>query len=235
MAIRMYTNGKQLIGTPDAPFNINAQTPVTLCGWYYIDGTWPTTTISIFGVYMVGAIPGNPAFTAIQIGMRDGNIVIWTWNGGILIQTTGVSLPNTWIHVGYTYTGTLHSLYINGVLHTTSTNAQNPGTLDQTYINGYPGGGVNESGNVLLDDFQLYQRALLQSEIQTICQSYGTRHGVYNSLKASYEFQEQYSNNDVVIVRDISGNNADLIPVGVGTTPTYTNGCAGSNARHLKG
>jgi hypothetical protein len=238
MAIEVYLNGRQLIGTPTTPFAVNAQAANSLCGWVYIPGAWTTATISMFGIYMAGAIAGDPGFTAVQIGTRStapNNIYAWTWNGGVLVNTNGAVTfsGNTWYHAAYTYDGTTHSIYINGALIATSTAVQKPGTLDQTFINGYPDGGTNESGNFWCDDIQFYDRTLSAAEVMTIYRSEGFRHAIVQGIRAHYSFNELYSGLDVVSVRDMSGHGGNLILSGTGTAPTYVAGLAGSDNRRV--
>lgn len=229
MAIRVYSNGQQLVGLPANPFGIPAIGNISICGWVNLTST-PTGTFSMFGVYGTGGV------TAVQIGIRVTpaiDVVAWTWGGSSLAVSTGVQslLNNTWYHLSYTYNGTTHLLYINGVLVNSSTAAQITGLLNQTYINGYPTGGVNESGNAIMDDIEFYDRTLSLNEINTIYNAQGSRHGIVLNAKASYTFQELGVNATVISVKDISGHLADLAPVGTGTTPIYIEGLPCSDLR----
>jgi hypothetical protein len=179
--------------------------------------------------------------TAVQIGTQagTGDLVFWTWGGGSLCNTaTGVmtALNNTWVFVVYTYDGSTHRGYVNGVQVCTGTSAQQPGFLNQVYINGYPGSVTGEVHNHLVDQYALYRRTLSAAEILSMYTSQGARHGNFGSLICRYEFDEQVQASAVTSVPDLSGNGHVLTPVGAGAamTYTYTGTVANSNIRPVQ-
>lgn len=235
MAVRCFLNGQQLSGPSSPVLGVNSSSSYSLCGWVYVPTTWPTSTISMFGVYMTATTT-----TAIQFGTRaalPGDIVLWTWGGGTVVSTNGLFTfsANTWYHLGYTFNGTTHSVYVNGVLINTSVTVPLAGTLDIPYINGYIGGGASESGNFLVDDILFLSRSISGNEMMTIYKAFGLQHGIVLNSIAMYEMQEGSVNSNVLLIKDVSNSGASLSPIGTGTTPIYVEGYAGNNSRFING
>jgi hypothetical protein len=147
--------------------------------------------------------------TAIQIGSRTaaGQCDIWTWGGGIMISSTGVTIPaNTWVNIAYTYDGTSHRLYYNGVLNNTVVNgtaprvAQIAGNFNQVYMNGYSTGLTGETANFYVDTYDYYNRMLSTDEVRTIYEAEGNRHGIVYGALLRYEFDEGVISNTVTSI-----------------------------------
>lgn len=188
---------------------VNANAPQTLMCWINSNQWNDTGAISMFGAYLSGT-------TAIQIGKytTGGYISVWRWGGTNLVNTNGLYTPplNEWVHVAYTYNGTTHSIYCNGVLVNTSTAAVVAGVITSLYVNGYPTGGSNESGITNMDDLRYYNRALSASEIQTIYTCAGATDGIISGLMAYYQADEQYPGTSVSTLLDYSGNGRHMTP-----------------------
>lgn len=206
--------------------------PMSITTWVNAS-TWATT------VSMVGAYGPSTPTAAVQLGARAGNLVAWTWGGGILVSTNALITlqTNVWYHVAYTYNGTTHSLYVNGVLINTSTAAVISAQLNQIYINGYPTGLANETNTHKVDSYAFYNRVLDANEILTMASCKGLSHGIYNGILVAYEFDEGADGSTVTSVVDLSGNSANLTSSGAGTTPitySYTGAVASTNLRQVQ-
>ena len=204
-------------------FSVNALTPVTLMSWINVD--WNTgNTYSMVGTYNTATSGG----TAIQIGCRGtphlGNVLIWTWGGTVLVSSNGVVAPtsNGWTHVAYTYDGTTHRLYVNGQFANSSTVAQLAGTMTAVYINGYPSGGVNETGPFSVDDVVYFNRQLSADEILTAYTTAGDRDGMVYGMIANYAFKEGAAGAVANNVVDYTGNGNNLTPLGTATGVNFT-------------
>jgi hypothetical protein len=201
--------------------SFNPQLPLTLMVWLNTAVWSSAARVSMFGTYNSATAGG----TAVQIGTSTGagEISCWTWGGTVLIGSTGYTAPsNTWIHIAYAFDGTVanggtntHRLYINGVLNNSNTTGtQLAGTITSVYINGYPGGGVSETGVISVEDARYYNRVLSANEILSAYTSYGDRDGIVSGLIASYSFSENAPGVVANNIKDIAGGGNTLTPIG---------------------
>jgi hypothetical protein len=221
--------------------SFSTQTPLSVTIW--INATWnPGARRSFVGIY--GGATDTPLIaptTGVQIGTGNGagDLMFWTW-GGASLCTTAANVMTTyngkWIMVTYTYDGTTHRGYVNGAQVCTGTSVPLVGYLNQVFINGYPTGGVSEISAFQLDQYGLYNRALLADEVLTMYNAYGYRHGVTNSLVCRYEFDEYGEGTTTSTLPDLSGNGHTLTNIGAGTPVSYTylNTFASSNIRPVQ-
>jgi hypothetical protein len=195
-----------------------------------------------FRLSFVGMYDGTTSagtVTGLQIGTSTGagEISCWTYGGLVMVQSaTAVMTPynNQWINATYTYDGTTHLIYVNGVLLGTATTAQIAGTFTQVWINGFPPSGTTSETAVFeVDMYSYYNRTLSSDEIMTIYNSTGERHGIVKGLLACYEFDELAQGTAVSSVVDFSGNTNGLLAIGAGTpiTYNYATSYANSNIR----
>jgi hypothetical protein len=208
----------------------------TIAVWIYADWTITGTSGSFVGLYGPQPTPTS----AIQIGRRSGfpnQVSCWTWGGASLVQSTvGSIASNTWQFVTYTFDGTTHRVYVNGVLSNTSTTVPNAVQMTTVYINGYPTGVANETSTHKVDSYTYYNRTLSDDEIMTMYRAQGSRHGIVHGLIAAYEFDGGIEGSTVTTVKDFSGNGNDLTSSGAGASPitnTYTDAVASSNFRRV--
>jgi hypothetical protein len=185
----------------------------------------------------------NNTSTAVQLGSKAANTFnVWTWGGGVLVDST-ISMSqyvNQWVFLAYTFDGTSHRCYVNGVLGGTSTNAQLPGNFDRVYINGYTSGGTSETSTFQLDTYNSYARALAQSEILTMYNTHGNRHGIVYQNIVRYELDE-YSPGTVVNTiynqtdfTQVYSNLTAVSPAG-STRVSFISGYADANLRPPQG
>lgn len=203
--------------------SINALNPVTLMAW--INVNWNVgTTLSMLGTYNTATSGG----TAIQIGTRGGtstgHVIIWTWGGTILVSSAGLVTPvsNDWCHIAYTFDGTTHKLYINGVFANSNIVAQQAGTITAVYVNGYPTGGTAETGNFEVDDISYYDRELTPNEILTAYTTGGDKDGIVYGRTANFLCNEGIIGSNVTAVTDMSGLLNTLTPIGTATGSNFT-------------
>lgn len=222
---------------------LNAQSPFSITTW--INAVWnPGTgaTRSLVGIYGPATdVPLGAPVTALQIGtsLGTGDLAFWTWGGADMCTTAaGVMTPfnNTWVFIAYTYDGSTHRGYLNGTQVCTGTTAQQPGIMNQVYINGYPGTTTSEVHNHAIDQYALYRRTLSANEIATMYAAQGTRHGIMDGAVCRYEFDELAQGANVAVVVDLSGNGHTLTTFGAGTpmTFTYPGTIANSNIRPVQ-
>jgi hypothetical protein len=238
MAIQFSTNGDNLQNSTNTTFFASSTSAQSISVW--INALWDgaTKTTSMVGMY------NATTATAIQIGSRiaAGQCDIWTWGGGVMITSTGVTIPaNVWVNITYTYDGTSHRLYYNGILNNTVVNgtaprvAQIAGNFNQVYMNGYSSGTTSETGNFYVDTYDYYNRTLSADEVRTIYEAEGNRHGIVYGTLLRYEFDEGVIGNTVTSI--VNQTTYDLtvsnLVSGSARTPkvVYSPGSVSSNLR----
>lgn len=215
--------------------------PYTITVW--INAVWDGgIPLSFVGMYDGGVTTPTPT-TGLQIGTSAGNgkVSTWTYGGTILVESaTAVMIPynNTWQMITYTFDGTTHRLYRNDILLNTAVGNTVAGTFTQVYINGYPPtGSAAETAAYSVDSYTYFGRTLSGTEIQTIYNAGGARHGITYQQLARYEFDELAQGATTSSIIDMSGNNNTLSSTGASATPityTYTNSYANSNLRPVQ-
>jgi hypothetical protein len=163
-----------------------------------------------------------------------------------------ISPIDTWVHYAYSCTvssngvgtaGTqIHSIYINGLLNNTASNAiQIAGSPTMIYVNGYPvipGSTGAESNNTKVDDVYYFNRLLSSEEIQTIYTTEGMSDGITYGLVGRYDFNENPVDAIVTSCVDYSGNGnvMSLTTTGTGyVSSTYVQDYAQCDTRFLLG
>lgn len=207
--------------------NLSALTPFSVTCWLNATSWAGGSRRSHIGIYGPSSdVALGAPVTALQIGTAGGanTIDCWTWGGGTIVSAAmpATTWNGVWAFITYTYDGTSHRVYRNGTLLNTTTTAQQPGFLNQVYINGYPGGGTSEVDNHQVDQYALYRRTLTLDEIQSIYNAQGARHGVFNGLICRYEFDEGANGTAATSVVDLTGNGHTLTFTGTGGPLAYT-------------
>ena len=226
----LYSVSSNFVGSTD---------PYTITVW--INAVWNgATRLSFIGMYDGGTVTPIPT-TGLQIGtVGNGDVTTWTYGGTTLVASAnGVMTPfnNTWQMITYTFDGTTHRVYRNDTLLNTATGNTVPGTFRQIYINGYPLGTALETAVYSIDSYTYFGRALPLTEIQTIFNAGGARHGITFGQLARYEFDELSQGTTTSSVIDMTGNGNTLSTIGASVTPityTYTNAYANSNLRPVQ-
>ncbi len=220
--------------------SFNPLAPCSLVVW--ISGVLSTgATNSQIGTYNTYTSGG----TAVQMGVRNaaGRFVVWTWGAGVLVDTQSasggllVTIPdNVWTHYAYTFDGTYHNLYVNGVLINQVNNStgvsvttgvatyspQLAGTITAVFINGYPTGGANETGTFSFSDISHFNRTLSAAEVLTMYSCGGPKDGIIYSEVSSYFCNEGNVGATVTSVVDESGGGNILTPYGTATGVNFT-------------
>jgi len=144
---------------------------ITISTWVKLDKNDSWTTICTFA-------QGTSKYMLLHSYCNEGgnaggvDLVINTGSGEQRVKTgAGTELPiGVWQHVAFTLSGSTGKLYINGVPAATKNDfSVNPSGLGYT-TNNYIGKSVFGDPNVdgLIDDFRIYNRALSESEIQSL-------------------------------------------------------------------
>ncbi len=101
--------------------------------------------------------------SAVQLGFREVSgsyrVVVWNWGGAPLVWSNSLPSANSWHYFTYTFDGTTHRLYIDGVEAGSSTTATTQNSVPQfVYLGSYSGGEFFEG---ILDEarFSLSQKS----------------------------------------------------------------------------
>lgn len=90
----------------------------------------------------------------VAIGTRgSGNLDVWKTGGTVLVSTT-LPAAGSWHYLGYTFDGTTHRLYVDGILRATTTTSPTTGALDDAYFGANSTPGEYFVGK--LDDLKFY-------------------------------------------------------------------------------
>ncbi|MFZ2338487.1 MAG: DUF2341 domain-containing protein, partial [Bacteroidales bacterium] len=92
------------------------------------------------------------ALSSVQIGFRSNNPTAWKWGGSVLASSSTDPSSSTWHYYVYTFDGTRHRLYIDGVFQE-STAAAQTGIPNEANLGRYNDGlGGGEFFNGYLDE-----------------------------------------------------------------------------------
>ncbi len=135
-------------------------------------------TISFFGYYSINTgvlntITITAGSLAIQIGIRNNTGTVWKFGGGSLLSYT-LPTVNQIAQWTTTFDGSNVAVYINGILNSSTTSAQNQSSNSNTfYIGTYADTGL-EAFPGRLYNCQVYNRVLSADEI---LQNYNAQKG----------------------------------------------------------
>ena len=128
-------------------------------------------TIALWAKY--GAVPSktehfvsvtnNAAKSAVYFGFKGGMLRAWKYGGTNLISTTAPS-AGAWHHYAYTFNGTTHALYVDGVQKVTSTIAPNSSLPNDADI-GRNTANLTQNFTGQIDDVRIYNKTLSASDI----------------------------------------------------------------------
>ena len=150
--------------------------------------------------------------SAVQLGIRNDMycptsptpcLDVWAFGG---IQLAYMALPSTgvWHHVAYTFDGTTHRIYMDGVAGTSTTTAPETATPSQVFLGSY--NGTAEFLQGALDDVRVYNRALSPTEISTLAGGSDLNGGAGRTQT----FTDAFSSSDdlVINVGTVTGTSA---------------------------
>ena len=90
---------------------------------------------------------------------------VWK-GGGPWLVCTAIPSANVWHHLAYTYDGTTHILYIDGVEQATSTSVGQTGTVTSVQIGA--ASNYSEYFNGRIDEVRIYNTALTAAQISAL-------------------------------------------------------------------
>ncbi|HEX3695547.1 MAG TPA: LamG-like jellyroll fold domain-containing protein, partial [Polyangia bacterium] len=108
---------------------------------------------------------GSSSVTSVGI-VGAGLLGVWKW-GPITLVSTSAPSTGAWHHVVYTYksTGTVNTLYVDGVSVSTSTTAPNSATPTAAEIGGFNGSNLYTGS---IDDLRIYNVTLTATQVANL-------------------------------------------------------------------
>ncbi|MEO7933704.1 MAG: LamG-like jellyroll fold domain-containing protein [Chthoniobacterales bacterium] len=144
---------------------MNGQTDFTLSAWVKLGSISTWARIFDFGTgttnYMF-LCPAPSTANKMRFAIRTPSVTEQQINSGTIVTTTGV-----WTHVAVTLSGSVGTLYINGVVAgTNSAMTLTPSSLGSTTLNYIGKSQFNDPYlNGAVDEFRIYNRALTAAEV----------------------------------------------------------------------
>jgi hypothetical protein len=143
------------LGTNNLPRN-NARQSVAF--WFNF------TAMPTDGAVCVSMTDGPDNNTRLKIGFNEGRVTVWKSSGDNLASAPPVA-PG-WHHYAYTYDGTTHRLFLDGVLRAMSNAAADNGPAGNARLGAIYNNAENYGGQ--LDEVRIYNRPLTQAEITAL-------------------------------------------------------------------
>jgi len=160
------------------------------------------------GILAKGGSLGTSLKYAVRLNTAGRVSIITNGAQRLISRISNPLTANNWTHISAAYNSStsLFSIYINGILDTTSTvaGASPAANADSLFI-GISGSSTPFNGK--LDEVRLWNRELSSAEVLDYMRtSLGTSSGRYSGLVLSMPFQKESSDGTRFTSRDFSGN-----------------------------
>jgi hypothetical protein len=132
--------------------------PQTVAYWFYAKSNNSLTR-------PVVSLVNESEQVSTQVGYQSSNLGVWQNPGSWLVAGVRPSAKE-WHYYAYTYDGATHRLYIDGQQVSSSTVAPSGATITGLLIGKMIGASAYLHG--ILDELRIYNRALSQTEVQTL-------------------------------------------------------------------
>lgn len=127
--------------------------------------------------FNVSAVPKNVqqfvnlqvpnAGSGLHVGFRDSKLGAWR-SGGWWLANANPPSVNEWHHLAYTYDGTTHQVFVDGVLSGSSTNPSNKGKPSSLELGRFEGPTAKEYFKGYLDEVRVYSGALTAGDLKQL-------------------------------------------------------------------
>ena len=127
------------------------------------------------GIYVLSDYNSSALQSGIAISISGMRVTAFWENGGFpqCVSTTTL-VSGRWYHVGFTWDGTIRSLYINGVLEATNTTAQSrPSSAPGKLTIGRAGDADGLYASAQVADLMVWSRCLPQGQISLLSRRSG--------------------------------------------------------------
>lgn len=167
---------------------------------------------------------GSTATGCMFFNCQDSRYAIspTNWQGEIQVKTGSSTKTNAWQHIAYTQSGTVGTLYLDGVKVATATVSLTPSSLGETPYNwlgrcSYDGGPSSANYTMYnlnpskMADFRIYDRALSSNDVFSLAMSNNPA-----------ELQTQWETLDLGDISSVSSNMALPSTLGAAVTVKWT-------------
>jgi len=189
-----FDGSKQYATAGDAGFPI-ALGPQTLEMWidyHSVDGTQDFLALR------------TDLSSGVEVGLHDGALAAWrVYADRVLAQAPTTPPPGTWHHVAYTYDGTTHSLYLDGILVDAETVPPDDRTPTTVWL-----GTLDGSSNMFKGDMdEVRVWTVTRSAADVVADMAHTAPGPVSGLVAYWTFDDAINGGSAV---DFSGSGNDV-------------------------
>jgi hypothetical protein len=138
----------------------NSESPKTVALWARWDAAVTDTSRHCFIVFF-----NQMSATGYHIGFRNMRITVWNYAVTDLVSATA-PMPG-WHHIAYTFNGTNHVLYIDGMMVGMGTTGTQTGTVAALRLGSATSVGAQPFRGGI-DDVRIYNRALTAAEVMSL-------------------------------------------------------------------
>lgn len=164
--------------------SISGLTQFTISIWFKMTGPGTTggTSNTIYNT-LFGINSGNRRIlvrTSVDTSIAEGRILVQMGGSNYFSDnsSSGITIPNRWNNVVYTFTSNTARLYINGVAQTSQSNSSVTFPQNEIYLGAYNKPITAYAMNGYISQTFIYNRALSQTEVLKN----------YNSLRPRFSY-----------------------------------------------
>jgi hypothetical protein len=150
-------DGNDLVSIAN-PTLVKFDMPLAITWWMKVPG---------FGGTQIAVCPSNAdVYSALDCGIKNNTVTVWKYDGTVLVSAPTVPTANVWHHYAYTFDGTTHRLYVDGVEVNSSTVAPHTVGTNRCHLGGWFTGMSYLVGQ--LDEVRIYTRTLSLLDINAL-------------------------------------------------------------------
>jgi Concanavalin A-like lectin/glucanases superfamily len=130
---------------------------------------WSNQSANVFRENII-SIENRSAGQSIHLGLEQGAVALWRWTSAdASANASGRVTVQRWYHLGYTFDGQTHRLYVDGTMVDSAAYTLDGVSVAELYLGTHhPTQLPDEWFRGRLDDVRIYDRALTASQITTL-------------------------------------------------------------------
>jgi hypothetical protein len=156
------------LGTTGLP---RTNAPLSVALWLNYEERPPSTGAgSTQTAFLLNAVTGANTSGGLHLGVRAGKLGAWKRGGAALVTDPGEAPEPGWHHLAYTFDGTTHVLFVDGLPQARATTAPDNVVVNRARLGANHTGAEGWKG--ALDDVRLWRRALNEAEVYRLYEGY---------------------------------------------------------------